>query len=69
MTTTTTVRSRGAILLGGIFALGPAYVFGHVRSLADITTDHVMSLVLGGTIAAGHMFWPGHGCHSFRTRN
>jgi len=30
-----------------------------VRSLADITTDHVRTgLVLIGTIAAGHMFWP-----------
>jgi hypothetical protein len=46
--------------LGGIFALGTAYVlFADVRSLADITTDHVMTgLVLVGTIAAGHMFWP-----------
>src|SRR5215510_9822341 len=60
MTITTTVRSWGAILLGGIFALGTAYVlFADVRSLADITTDHVMTgLVLIGTIAAGHMFWP-----------
>lgn len=60
MTTTTTVRSWGAIVLGVIFALGTAYVlFADVRSLADITTDHVMTgLVLIGTIAAGHMFWP-----------
>src|SRR5262245_22017546 len=54
MIVTTTVRSWGAILLGGIFALGTAYVlFAHVRGLADITTDHVMTgLVLVGTIAA-----------------
>src|SRR5215467_280705 len=63
MTTTTTVRSWGAIVLGAIFALGTAYVlFADVRSLADITTDHVMTgLVLVGTIAAGHMFWPAAG--------
>src|SRR5262249_32271226 len=60
MTVTTTVCCWGAILLGGIFALGTAYVlFAHVHILADITTDHVMTgLVLVGTIAAGHMFWP-----------
>src|SRR5262249_47235048 len=60
MTVTTTVCCWGAILLGGIFALGTAYVlFADMRSLADITTDHVTTgLVLVGTIAAGHMFWP-----------
>lgn len=59
MSTITTVRSRGAIALGAICALGTAIVlFWHVRSLADITTQHVMiALALLVTLGAGHMIW------------
>jgi hypothetical protein len=57
--TTTTVRSWGAILLGGICAVGTALVlFWHViffGSLADITTTHVMiGLSLVVSLGAGH---------------
>jgi hypothetical protein len=54
-----TLRSPGSIALGALFALGTCYVlFSDVRSPAEITVDHVMTLlVLVGTIASGHMFW------------
>src|SRR5581483_3908091 len=58
---TTTVRSPGAIALGGIFALGTGYVLFEdvIRQGAAVTADHVMTaLVLVGTIAAGHCFMP-----------
>jgi hypothetical protein len=60
MTTTTTIRSRGAIALGILFALGTACVlFWDVRDPADVTTDHVLTLgTLFGTIAAGHYVVP-----------
>jgi hypothetical protein len=56
---TITVRSRGAIALGTIFAAGTAYVLlANVKTPADFTIDHLMTvLVMIGTIAAGHMFW------------
>ena len=59
MTTHTIIRSRGAIALGAIFAVGTvAVLFADVRSVADMSIDHLMSLlVLIGTIAAGHSFW------------
>jgi len=55
----TSIRSWGSIALGGIFASGTAAsIFWDVRSLGDITPDHMMTaLVLIGTIASGHMFW------------
>lgn len=48
------------MVLGGIFALGTTYVIlDDVRHGAAFTTDHVMTvLVIVGTLAAGHMFWP-----------
>ncbi len=54
------IRSYPALTLGGLFALGTGYVLFHdVHSLEQITIDHVMTfLVLVGTIAAGHHFWP-----------
>lgn len=60
MTYSTTIRSWPAMGLGLIFALGTAYVIlDDVRQGAAFTTDHVMTvLVILGTIAAGHMFWP-----------
>lgn len=59
MSSNTTIRSPGAIALGTLFALGTCYVlFADVKSLAGITVDHVMTLlVLTGTIASGHMVW------------
>jgi hypothetical protein len=59
MKSTITVRSRGAIALGTIFAAGTAYVLlADVKAPADFTIDHLMTvLVMIGTIAAGHMFW------------
>jgi hypothetical protein len=60
MTYHTTIRSWPAMALGGIFALGTtAVILDDVRQGAEFTTDHVMTvLVILGTIAAGHMFWP-----------
>lgn len=60
----TVIRSRGAIALGGIFSLGTAYVlFEDVIRGGPLTSDHVMTaLVLVGTIAAGHFFWPALRC-------
>ena len=59
MATYTVVRSRGAIALGAICALGTAVVlFWHVRALADITTQHVMiALALLVSLGAGHLLW------------
>jgi len=60
MAYTTTIRSWPAMGLGAIFALGTtAVILDDVRHGAEFTTDHVMTvLVILGTIAAGHMFWP-----------
>jgi len=54
------IRSRGAITLGNLLAIGTIVVlFWDVRALADITTDHVMTLaMLVVTIAAGHYWLP-----------
>jgi hypothetical protein len=54
------IRSRGAIALGILLAIGTIVVlFWDVRALADITTDHVMTLaMLVVTIAAGHYWLP-----------
>lgn len=60
MSTSTTIRSPGAIALGLFFAALTGYVLFEdvVRHGAAITTDHVMAFgVLVGTIASGHMFW------------
>src|SRR5262249_34220155 len=55
-----TIRSRGAIALGILLAIGTIVVlFWDVRAPADITTDHVMTLaMLVVTIAAGHYWLP-----------
>lgn len=60
MSVSTTVRSPGAIALGGVFALGTTYVIlDDVRQGAEFSADHVITvLVILGTIAAGHWFWP-----------
>lgn len=60
MNTHTVISSRSAIALGGLFSLGTAYVlFEDVIQTGRFTADHVISgLVLVGTIAAGHFFWP-----------
>lgn len=60
MTTHTTVRSWGAIALGGFFASVTGYVlFEDVMHGAQITTGHLQTLAaLVGAIAAGHMAWP-----------
>jgi hypothetical protein len=54
------IRSRGAISLGILLAIGTiAVLFWDVRAPADITTDHVMTLaMLVVTIAAGHYWLP-----------
>jgi hypothetical protein len=54
------IRSRGAIALGILLAIGTIVVlFWDVRTPADITTDHVMTLaMLVVTIAAGHYWLP-----------
>jgi hypothetical protein len=54
------IRSRGAIALGALLAIGTIVVlFWDVRAPADITTDHVMTLaMLVVTIAAGHYWLP-----------
>jgi hypothetical protein len=54
------IRSRGAIALGILLAIGTVVVlFWDVRATADITTDHVMTLaMLVVTIAAGHYWLP-----------
>src|SRR5215468_9794904 len=54
------IRSRGAISLGSLLAIGTIVVlFWDVRAPADITTDHVMTLaMLVVTIAAGHYSLP-----------
>src|SRR5262245_4547720 len=54
------IRSRGAISLGILLAIGTIVVlFWDVRAPADITTDHVMTLaMLVVTIAAGHYWLP-----------
>jgi hypothetical protein len=54
------IRSRGAFALGILLAIGTIVVlFWDVRALADITTDHVMTLaMLVVTIAAGHYWLP-----------
>lgn len=60
MHTTTHVRSWPLLALGGVFAVGTTYVvLDDVRQGAAFTTDHVMTvLVIIGTLAAGHCFWP-----------
>jgi len=60
MSTTTTVRSWGAICLGIFFALVTAYVlFSDVLGGAAITTGHVLALAaLVAAIASGHMAAP-----------
>lgn len=60
MTTHTTVRSWGAIALGGFFATVTGYVlFEDVLHGAQITTGHLQTCAaLVGAIAAGHMAWP-----------
>ena len=58
---TTRIRSWGNIALGAVFAAGTGYALFEdvIRHSAPITTDHVMTaLVLVGTIAAGHLFFP-----------
>jgi hypothetical protein len=54
------IRSRGAISLGILLAIGTIVVlFWDVRAPADITTDQVMTLaMLIVTIAAGHYWLP-----------
>lgn len=54
------VRSPGALALGILFALGTCWVLFHdIRSLSQITVDHVLTLgTLLGTIASGHYFVP-----------
>src|SRR5215470_11966992 len=54
------IRSRGAIALGILLAIGTIVVlFWDVWAPADITTDHVMTLaMLVVTIAAGHYWLP-----------
>jgi hypothetical protein len=54
------IRSRGAISLGILLAIGTIVVlFWDVRAPTDITTDHVMTLaMLVVTIAAGHYWLP-----------
>jgi hypothetical protein len=54
------IRSRGAFSLGILLAIGTIVVlFWDVRTPADITTDHVMTLaMLVVTIAAGHYWLP-----------
>lgn len=57
----THIRSKSAIALGALFALGTAYVLFEdvVRAGAPVTTDHVITaLVLVGTIASGHYLVP-----------
>lgn len=53
------IRSWGSLALGATFAVGTAAsLFWDVRSVSQLTTDHMMTLlVLIGTIASGHMFW------------
>ena len=60
MTTHTTIRSWGAIALGGFFATVTGYVlFEDVLHGAQITTGHLQTCAaLVGAIAAGHMAWP-----------
>jgi hypothetical protein len=60
MSHVTTIRSPGAIALGALFAGGTLYVlFSDITSPSQVTVDHVMTLlVLVGTLASGHMFWP-----------
>jgi DNA-binding transcriptional ArsR family regulator len=60
MKTRTTIRSYSAIALGLMFAATTAYVmFADIKSLNDITPDHVTTaMILLGTIYAGHMIWP-----------
>lgn len=60
MKTHTTVRSWGAIALGGFFATVTGYVlFEDVAHGAAVTTGHLQTLAaLVGAIAAGHMAWP-----------
>lgn len=59
MEQTTTIRSPASIALGGLFAAGTiAVLLNDVTSAWDLTTDHMMTvLVLIGTIASGHMLW------------
>lgn len=54
------IRSPGALALGILFALGTCWVLFHdVRSLSQITVDHVLTLgTLLGTIASGHFLVP-----------
>ena len=54
------IRSRGAISLGMLLAIGTIVVlFWDVRTPADLTTDHVMTMaMLAVTIAAGHYWLP-----------
>lgn len=55
-----TIRSRGALALGILFFVGTSVVLmSDVRSPADFTTDHLLTLgTLVGTVAAGHFWWP-----------
>jgi hypothetical protein len=61
------IRSRGAIALGILLAVGTLVIlFWDVRAPADLTTDHVMTLaMLVVTIAAGHYWLP---CSSTEAR-
>ena len=67
MTRYTVVRSPGAIALGAICALGTAIVlFWHVRSVADITSNHVMiALALIVTLGAAHLLLKAGWRHPF----
>lgn len=59
MSTYSRVRSFGAIALGVLCAAGTAYVlFWHVKSLSDVTTNHILiALALVCALGAGHYFW------------
>lgn len=53
------IRSAGAIALGACCALGTLItLFWHVRSPADLTTNHILiGLALVCALGAGHYFW------------
>lgn len=55
----TTIRSRPAIGVGILCAVGSAAVMVADIRHSGLSVDHLLSvLVLISTIAAGHMFWP-----------
>ena len=56
----TVVRSWGAFALGSVLAIGTvAVLFWDVRSVADLNSDHVMTMaMLLVAIASGHYFLP-----------